>query len=88
MCLPQQLTAATTLTIVYEINEKITPTSPDNWVEHTEEFKLYNYEPMNYQSGHKIVYTATIDSGVNFEGVVKEWIDVDYIEGTVLPEID
>ena len=88
MCLPQQLTAATTLTIVYEINEKITPTSPDNWVEHTEEFKLYNYEPMNYQSGHKIVYTATIDSGVNFEGVVKDWIDVDYIEGTVLPEID
>lgn len=88
MCLPQQLTAATTLTIVYEINEKITPTSPDNWVEHTEEFKLYNYEPMNYQSGHKIVYTATIDSGVNFEGVVNDWIDVDYIEGTVLPEID
>jgi hypothetical protein len=88
MCLPQQLTAATTLTIVYEINEKITEGSADNWVEHTEEFKLYNYEPMNYQSGHKIVYTATIDSGVNFEGVVKDWIDVDYIEGTVLPEID
>ena len=88
MCIPQQLTASTTLTIVYEINEKTTADGPDNWVEHTEEFKLYNYNPMDYESGHKVVYTATIDSGVNFEGVVKDWIDVDYIEGTVLPEID
>ena len=88
MCLPQQLTAATTLTIVYEVNEKVTADSPDKWVEHTENFSLYKYNPIDYQSGHRIVYTATIDSGVNLEGVVKDWIDVDYIEGTVLPEID
>lgn len=88
MCLPQQLTAATKFTIVYEVNEKITEGSDDNWVEHTETFSLYNYNPIDYQSGHRVVYTATIDSGVNLEGVVKDWIDVDYIEGTVLPEID
>lgn len=88
MCIPQQLTAATKFTVVYEVNEKITEDSDDNWVEHTETFDLYNYNPMNYQSGHRVVYTATIDSGVNLEGVVKDWIDVDYIEGTVLPEID
>ncbi len=87
MCLPQQITANTKLTIEYEINEKVTPESPDNWVHHKEEFYLYNYNPVNYQSGHRIIYTATIDSGVNLEGVVKDWIDVDYIEGTVLPEI-
>ena len=87
MCLPQQITANTKLTIEYEINEKVTPESPDNWVHHKEEFYLYNYNPINYQSGHRIIYTATIDSGVNLEGVVKDWIDVDYIEGTVLPEI-
>ena len=87
MCLPQQITANTKLTIEYEINEKVTPESPDNWVHHKEEFYLYNYTPVNYQSGHRIIYTATIDSGVNLEGVVKDWIDVDYIEGTVLPEI-
>lgn len=87
MCLPQQITANTKLTIEYEINEKVTTDSPDNFVAHKEEFYLYNYNPINYQSGHRVIYTATIDSGVNLEGVVKEWIDVDYIEGTVLPEI-
>ncbi len=87
MCLPQQITANTKLTIEYEINEKVTPESADNFVRHKEEFYLYNYNPVNYQSGHRIVYTATIDSGVNLEGVVSDWINVDYIEGTVLPEI-
>lgn len=88
MCLPQQITANTKLTIEFEVNEKVTPESPNNWVSHKEEFKLFNYNPVNYQSGHRIIYTATIDSGVNLEGVVKDWIDVDYIEGTVLPEIE
>ena len=88
MCLPQQLTANTRLTIEYEVNEKVTPESPDNFVAHKEEFLLYNYQPINYESGHRIVYTATVDSGVNLEGVVSAWKDVDYIEGTVLPEIN
>jgi hypothetical protein len=88
MCLPQQITANTKLTIEYEINEKVTADSPDNFVAHREEFYLFNYNPINYQSGHRVIYTATIDSGVNLEGVVKDWINVDYIEGTVLPEIN
>jgi hypothetical protein len=88
MRIPQQITANTKLTIEYEINEKVTSESADNFVTHTEEFYLFNYNPVNYQPGHRIIYTATIDSGVNLVGVVKDWIDVDYIEGTVLPEID
>ena len=88
MCVPQQITANTKLIIEYEINEKVTPESPDNFVAKKQEFLLFNYNPVNYQPGHRIVYTATIDSGVNLEGVIKDWIDVDYIEGTVLPEID
>ena len=87
MCLPQQLTANTKLTIEYEVNEKVSAESPDNFVLHREEFQLYNYQPMNYRPGHRIVYTATVDSGVNLEGVIAAWKDVDYIEGTVLPEI-
>ena len=88
MCVPQQITANTKLVIEYEINEKVTPESADNWVLHKEEFYLFRYSPINYQPGHRIIYTATIDSGVNLVGVVKDWVDVDYIEGTVLPEID
>ena len=88
MCLPQQLTANTKLTIEYEVNEKISPESPDNFVTHKEEFQLYNYQPINYQSGHRIIYTATVDSGVNLVGTVSAWKEADYIEGTVLPEIN
>lgn len=88
MCLPQQLTASTKLTIEYEVNEKVTSDSPDNFVRHKEEFYLYNYQPINYQSGHRIVYTATVDSGVNLVGSISAWKEADYIEGTVLPEIN
>ena len=87
MCLPQQISANTKLTIEYEVNEKISSESPDNFVTHREEFQLYNYQPINYQSGHRIIYTATVDSGVNLVGSVSAWKDADYIEGTVLPEI-
>ena len=88
LCIPQQLTANTKLTIDYKVNEKLTPDSADNWVSHTETFQLFKYNPMNYQSGHRIIYTATIDSGVNLQGAIAEWNDVDYIEGTILPEIN
>lgn len=88
LCIPQQLTANTKLTIKYKVNEKITTDSADNWVSHTETFQLFKYNPMNYQSGHRIIYTATIDSGVNLQGAIAEWNDVDYIEGTILPEIN
>ena len=88
LCIPQQLTANTKLTIDYKVNEKLTSDSADNWVSHTETFQLFKYNPMNYQSGHRIIYTATIDSGVNLQGAIAEWNDVDYIEGTILPEIN
>ena len=87
LCIPQQLTSNTKLTVEYKVNEKITADSADNWVTHTETFQLFKYNPMNYQSGHRIIYTATIDSGVNLQGAIAAWNDVDYIEGTILPEI-
>lgn len=87
LCIPQQLTANAKLTVVYEVNEKVTTDSEDNWVEHSESFQLFKYAPVDYQSGHRILYTATIDSGVNLQAAIAEWKDVDYIEGTILPEI-
>lgn len=87
MCIPQQLTANTKLTVEYVVNEKMTTDGADRWVPHTETFKLFEYDPVSYEPGHRIVYTATIDSGVNLQGVIAKWNDVDYIEGTILPEI-
>lgn len=88
MALPQQLTANTTLTIRYYVNEKLDPeAAEDNWVLHESEFKLYEYTPYVWQSGHHVVYQATIDTGIHLQGTIAEWKNVDYIEGTILPGI-
>ena len=88
MALPQQLTANTTLTIRYYVNEKPDPAAAeDNWVLHESTFRLYEYTPYVWQSGHHVIYQATIDTGIHLQGTVAEWINVDYIEGTILPEI-
>ena len=88
MALPQQLTANTTLTITYYVNEKPDPSAiEDNWVLHENTFRLYEYTPYVWQSGHHVVYQATIDTGIHLRGTVADWINVDYIEGTILPEI-
>ena len=88
MALPQQLTANTALTIRYYVNEKPDPSADeDNWVLHESTFRLYEYTPYVWQSGHHVIYQATIDTGIHLQGAVAEWINVDYIEGTILPEI-
>lgn len=88
MALPQQLTANTTLTVRYYVNEKPDPSNAeDNWVLHENIFRLYEYTPYVWQSGHHVIYQATIDTGIHLQGTVADWINVDYIEGTILPEI-
>ena len=88
MALPQQLTANTKLTIKYYVNEKLDNSDPeDNWVLHESSFKLYEYTPYVWQSGHRVVYQATIDTGIHLQGSIAEWINVDYIEGTILPDV-
>ncbi|MBO5875253.1 MAG: hypothetical protein J6Q20_01860 [Alistipes sp.] len=88
MALPQQLTANATLTITYYVNEKSDPSAAeDNWVLHENTFRLYEYTPYVWQSGHHVVYQATIDTGIHLQGTVADWINVDYIEGTIMPEI-
>jgi hypothetical protein len=37
--------------------------------------------------GHHVVYTLEVDTGIHIEGTISPWIDVDYIEGTVLPDV-
>lgn len=87
MALPQQLTANTSLTIEYYVNEKLDPAAADNWVLHTNTFRLYEYTPYVWQSGHHVIYQATIDTGIHLQGTVADWVDVDFIEGTILPEL-
>lgn len=88
VAVPQQLTAQNRLTVTYEVDESGDGADGnEQMVEHTETFLLYNYTPIVWESGHRIVYRATIDTGIHLQGQIAAWKDVDYIEGTVLPNI-
>ena len=52
----------------------------------TAEFNLSEYEPSRWSYGHRIRYYVSIDTGASIEGIVDQWKDVDYIEGTFLPD--
>lgn len=87
MAIPQQLTSGVTLTVEYSVNEKSTADDEDNYQVHTEEFRLYNFSPSEWRSGHRVVYVLTVDTGIHLYGMIAPWKNVDNIEGTVLPEI-
>lgn len=87
VAIPQQMDASNILTVSFWVNEKFDDSSPDNYVLHREEFELYNHNPIFWQSGHRITYILEVDTGIRLYGVISPWVDVDYIEGTVLPEI-
>lgn len=91
LAIPQQLESSCELYVSYWVNEKYDAASPDNYVFHENTFKLFNYATDGGRAiwlpGHHITYTLEVDTGINLIGTIKPWIDVDYIEGTVLPDI-
>lgn len=80
LAVPQQLGASTTLTISYSVTEN------DGTKEYTETFNLYNYNPYVWESGHKITYTLTINTGVQLKARIDDWIESGYIEGIITPQ--
>ena len=88
---PQQLEASCRLHVSYWVNEKYDDGSTDNFVYHESTFELFNYATHGgaaiWLPGHHIVYTLEVDTGIHIEGSISPWIDVDYIEGTVLPDM-
>ena len=48
-------------------------------------FKLFDYIPYVWESGHKIRYTLNINTGVELYAEVVDWIEAGYIEGVILP---
>jgi hypothetical protein len=86
VAIPQKMEATNLLTVSFWVNEKFDQYSPDNYVHHEATFELYDYTPLFWQSGHRITYVLEVDTGIRLRGVINPWVDVDYIEGTVLPE--
>ena len=79
LAVPQQLTNATTLSVTYTVTEYAESTK-----RYTQEFQLYNYTPYVWESGHKITYTLTINTGVQLKAHIADWIDGGYIEGVII----
>ena len=87
MAIPQQLDDQVLLSVTYYVNEKSSESEPDNLVAHTDEFRLFNFNPVKWSSGHRIRYVLTVDTGIHLYGSIVPWKEIDAIEGTVLPEI-
>lgn len=71
------------LTVTYRASESAGGSVP---AENTATFALSGYDINTWAYGHKIRYYITIDTGASMEGVVDQWRNVDYIEGTFLPD--
>ena len=56
-------------------------------VEFEASFDLSDYTSLGWMSNHKVKYELVIDTGISLKGRITDWIEVDYIEGIVLPEI-
>ena len=56
-------------------------------VEFEASFELADYTSAGWMSNHKVKYELMIDTGISLKGRITDWIEVDYIEGVVLPEI-
>ena len=83
LAIPQQLTQSTVLTINYSVdednNEVTDPTT------YSQSFELFNYKPYVWESGHKVRYTLTINTGVELKAEIADWINAGYTEGVIIP---
>lgn len=78
----QSLDANHKLTLKYQASEGTGALG----AEVTAEFDLSGYKVESWSYGHRIRYYISIDTGATLEGIVDQWRDVDYIEGTFLPD--
>ena len=83
LAVPQQLTQATELTVVYSVDEDNNDSTDP--IEYTDVFKLFDYTPYVWESGHKIRYTLNINTGVELQAEIVDWIAAGYIEGVIFP---
>ena len=87
LTVPQDVTG--TLTIVYRVNETSDPNNnKNNWTEYTASFNLSETAVTRWELGRKTRYYINLDTAVDLEGVIADWVDIDYVEGTFLPRQD
>ncbi len=83
LTVPQQLSSKATLTVSYSVDEDDNNETPQT--EYSQTFQLFNYIPYVWESGNKITYTLSINTGVALKASISDWKDAGYTEGVVLP---
>ena len=73
-----------TLEIVYRVNETH-QTDKTRWTQYTATFDLSQTAVTRWELGRKTRYYISLDTAVELEGVISDWVDIDYMEGTFLP---
>ena len=76
------------LKIKYDIVEKNGSTVVETNTFEPEPFVLKNHTPSGWRSGHKVKYCLDIDNGINLTGRITDWVEMGYMEGVILPEIE
>lgn len=72
------------LKVSYTVTVSNTATRVSETNSYTEVFQLSSVTA-SWQSGHRVKYELCISSGIELTGSIADWIDVEYVEGVVLP---
>ena len=84
LAIPQQLSSQAVLAVNYSVDEDGDDSA--SATEYTQSFNLFNYSPYVWEAGHKINYKLTINTGVQLDASVSDWIDGGYTEGVIIPK--
>lgn len=60
-------------------------TDKTKWTQYTASFDLSQTSVTRWELGRKARYYISLDTAVDLEGVIADWVDIDYMEGTFLP---
>lgn len=76
----------------YTLSITYTVTLTKNSETVTSTYGPITYNLKDYSSGwlssHKVRYVFSIDSAIHLTGSISDWVEVDYIEGTLLPPVE
>lgn len=81
IAIPQQFGSSTTLTVNYSIIEQSGGVAKS----FSQSFQLYNYN--SWESAKRNIYTLTVDTSIHLYASIETWPTVNYVNGTILPEI-
>ena len=84
LTVPQDV-AGKVLTVIYRVKEG-TSVNKYQWTRYTAAFNLASTSVSRWEVGRKTRYYISIDTAMELDGVISEWTDIDYVEGTFLPK--